>query len=90
MKTLEIYLEQPKKQIEFETNLNNGKSIRIVSCDSQDRGKFYLINPGQIISIESDLESDNESLVIWWEWFNPLEGRNFTNSATFENYEFID
>lgn len=83
---MEIYLEENSKNKKL-LNLNStsASSIRIVSIDEQDLGKFYLIPTIDIMSIDEDCEGLN----IWWKQYNPLEGRNFTCSAHFKDYELI-
>ena len=85
---MNIYLAGHPKSKEFTNHFNGSDSaaISFTSEDKQDYGKKYSVKKDNIIQIESN---DDETLMIWWKEWSFLEGRNFTSSAVFKNYDLV-
>lgn len=83
---MDIYTESPQATTDFnKLKSPETKAIRITSIDGLDYGIVYTISVEDIASIGEDCEG----MIIWWKEYSQMEGKYFTKSAAFENYEII-
>ena len=91
---MEIYIEDEELLDKFSNHFKlENAAIKFVSTDIQDKGTRYTIHKNNITSIEENNESvfeDDEpqpGFYIWWKQWSEMEGKYFTCSANFVDYE---
>lgn len=92
MEEIEIDIENEINRTAIIEGLANCEYIQITSIDEQDKGNIYVVNKSKIISI-SEVYADDDAieakvLRMFWRHFSFLEGKNHTNSATFQQFDF--
>ncbi len=92
MENIEIDIENEVTRMEIEEGLANCENIEIKSIDEQDKDATYIVNKSKIISI-SEVWADDDTieekvLRMFWRHYSFIEGKNHTNSATFQHFDF--